>query len=637
MFSQLLKSLRRNQVGRTHRGRFRPIRLEIELLEARHLLSSVNFVPMPPIATGLAGSDITSAVGDVNGDGRLDVISTSSQTYMEKVGDTWTMPTRHVAVWYENNGAPVPSFTPHTIAVSNSDIPWVGVGDIDGNGTLDAIMEIDGRIYWYGNNGDGTIWTPHLVPGAQGDLSVWIADVNGDGHNDLILPYKNTITWWENVKGDGTEWTPHVISTEVSLPPPPPPPPPAPPPSSASQSTDNSSPQGSIVYAGQGQVGPSGTSTIVGALTPASSTGTGYGYDFEGSETTSQQVLKAGNANMLLADGGIDLTPQVYSVTDVALANRTGLAVSVIHGGINILSVGDINGDGKLDVISSGDGSVQWWENPGSADGTWTRHIVHQGPLWGDVRMAFAQDINGDGKLDIISSGFGDVSWWENSAGDGSTWVRHTIVSNDWNAQSITVGDINGDGHPDLFSFAPMSSGATWYENDGAANPSFTPHTISFPSGPGTVSLGDLNGDGRLDAVITPVFSNSISWFMNWDGQSPLPIVNPLPTELPPSSSNLLSASPSEPPMNDSATFVSPIVANTDSETATSAEAGPASSTVNSAPLSYVALLPNSSSLKASNLSERSGQLSIHAMGSWTPPKGLEDAVDFSSGLEAKH
>src|SRR5262249_59717141 len=95
-------------------------------------------------------------------------------------------------------------------------------GDSDGNGTLDAVMEIDGKIYWYGNNGDGTVWTPHLVPGAQGDLSVWIADLMGNGHNDLILPYGNTITWWENVKGDGTVWKPHVISDQVAPPAPPP-------------------------------------------------------------------------------------------------------------------------------------------------------------------------------------------------------------------------------------------------------------------------------------------------------------------------------------------------------------------------------------------------------------------------------
>jgi hypothetical protein len=241
-------------------------------------------------------------------------------------------------------------------------------------------------------------------------------------------------------------------------------------------------------------------------------------------------------------------------------APGSSLAVSPVWGAINILSVGDMNGDGKLDIISSGDGSIQWWENPGTADGAWTRHIVHQGTPFGDVRMAFAQDMNGDGKLDIVSSGFGDVSWWENSTGDGSTWVRHTITSNDWNAQSITVGDINGDGHPDLFSFAPMSSVVTWYENDGAANPSFTPHTISFPTGPGTVSLGDLNGDGRLDAIITPVFSNSITWFLNWDGQSPLPTPT-LPTpELPPGSGISLPGTP----MSALADFIPPVIGGAD-------------------------------------------------------------------------
>jgi hypothetical protein len=498
--------------------------LEVELLEDRHLLSPVFFVPMNPIAPGVGGSDITSAVGDFNGDGHLDVISTSSQTIFEKVNGAMEMVTQHEVVWYQNDGNTAPSFTSHTIAIADSQIPWVGVGDVDGNGTLDAVMEIGNQIWWYGNNGDGTVWTPHLVNGAQGDLSVWIADVNGDGHNDLILPYGNTITWWENVDGTGTTWQAHSITDQVRLPSPvtsiPPPIDPVP-------------------------VGGGGSST-----TPSSILVDTNG---ESNQKTSDNYTVSS-----VVDGQSVCTCALIAATGVPFKNQavsdSSLAVSLVWGAINILSVGDVNGDGKLDVISSGDGSIQWWENPGTLGGAWTRHIVHAGTPFGDVRMAFAQDMNGDGKLDIVSSGFGDVSWWENSSGDGSTWVRHSITNNDWNSQSITVGDINGDGHPDLFSFAPMSSVVTWYENDGAINPSFTPHTISFPTGPGTVSLGDLNGDGRLDAVITPVFSNSITWFMNWDGQSPLPTSTPSTPELPPGSVPLVMITPA------SADFVPPVV-----------------------------------------------------------------------------
>src|SRR5216683_2276354 len=460
MLSRLMhRWLRKNQVLESSKSRKRRLWLEVERLEDRNLLSPAFFVPMTPIATGLGGSDITSAVGDINGDGHLDVLSTSSQTVFENVNGITEMVPKHEVVWYENDGAAAPSFTPHTIAVANSEIPWVGLGDIDGNGTLDAVMEINGQIWSYGNNGDGTVWTPHLVPGAQGDLSVWIADVSGNGHNDLILPYGNTITWWENVKGDGTEWAPHVISDQVSIPPPAAPsglPPPSLP-RSDSGSTGDSSSSGRVVAAGQGQITSSGSYTMVGS-------------------TTAPDIFMAKN-NVSIGDQLI--TPGVTSTVPSGLAlsadvdhamNQSGLAVSVVWGRINILSVGDINSDGNLDVISSGLGSITWWENPGSKGGGWIRHDVFQGNGYGDVRMAFAEDINSDGKLDIISSGFGNISWWENTACDGSTWVRHKITSND--AQSITVGDINGDGHPDLFSFAPMSSVATWYENDGAANPS---------------------------------------------------------------------------------------------------------------------------------------------------------------------
>jgi hypothetical protein len=341
---------RRNQPS-PRRGRPRRVHLEVELLESRNLLSPVQFVPMSPIASGLNGSDLTTTVGDVNGDGHLDVISTSSETVIQ--GNQ--MVTKHTVVWYENNGAAVPSFTPHTIAVADSPIPWVGVGDIDGNGALDAVMEIGGQIYWYANNGDGTVWTPHLVPGAQGDLSVWIADVEGDGHNDLILPYGNTITWWDNLKGDGTEWTPHVITDQVSLPLPAPPSSPAPPSLPGSNSAGDAPSQGnSFVYAGQGQVVSSGTATLVpGQTWAAPPSGLIQNSDplFLGVPT-----FPAGNDfSPKLDSSGVDITGarigQPYLNVN-ALAPSSGLAVSVVWGGINILSVGDINGDGKLDIFS---------------------------------------------------------------------------------------------------------------------------------------------------------------------------------------------------------------------------------------------------------------------------------------------
>src|SRR5262249_5928572 len=154
----------------------------------------------------------------------------------------------------------------------------------------------DGNIYWYSNNGDGTVWTPHLIPGAQGDLSVWIADMNGDGHNDLILPYKNTITWWENVKGDGTEWKAHLISDQVSLPPPPPP------------ETPSSTP-----------------------INNTSNSGTNSGANGGGSSLGSPLVGSQGAYDAVAGT-------KMYALS-VSLQATSGLAVSVIHGGINILSV----------------------------------------------------------------------------------------------------------------------------------------------------------------------------------------------------------------------------------------------------------------------------------------------------------
>src|SRR5712692_9128929 len=106
MLSRLIQRRRgKNRALESGKSRKRRLWLEIERLEDRNLLSPAFFVPMTPIATGLGGSDITSAVGDINGDGHLDVLSTSSQTVFENANGITEMVSKHEVVWYENDGA----------------------------------------------------------------------------------------------------------------------------------------------------------------------------------------------------------------------------------------------------------------------------------------------------------------------------------------------------------------------------------------------------------------------------------------------------------------------------------------------------------------------------------------------------
>jgi hypothetical protein len=183
------------------------------------------------------------------------------------------------------------------------------------------------------------------------------------------------------------------------------------------------------------------------------------------------------------------------------------------------LGVGDVNGDGRLDVICTGG----WWEQPASSDGKtpWKFHPARLGDACADM---FAFDLDGDGKPDVISSSAHNYGiWWyqqKPSDKDGNpVFLRNDLFPRLFSqSHAMHLVDINGDGLKDLVT------GKRWWAHGpkGDANPNdpavlywfeakkdkngmthFTPHLIDSDSGIGTqFVVTDFNGDGRPDIVV---------------------------------------------------------------------------------------------------------------------------------------
>ncbi len=344
----------------------------------------------------------------------------------------------------------------------------IAVADLDGDGDKDALAaaSTDNDILSWLNDGTGASWSLTVVDSNFTGVTFLVAtDVDLDGDQDIQAAGDDGISWFDNTAGDATAWTEWIIDATAA---------------SAVRTADLDNDD-----------------------------------DFVGASYTNNSVTWWQNKSVHRINRLPAAYNMVYTTTKIGLWD---------------LVAGDIDGDGDQDFLTSSMFSelwLRWWENSDGTGNAWVMHEITTS--YGYFMALELGDIDNDGDTDAVGysssdgspGGIGEVIFWENLDGSGTSWNEHVLPKDQWSdgkywydgPESMTLADMNNDGQLDIVvgseSFVHWFERWTWHEIDGSPvewkshiiAPKYDAEDYRLYGIP-SLEAADIDNDGDTDLVV---------------------------------------------------------------------------------------------------------------------------------------
>ena len=355
-------------------------------------------------------------------------------------------------------------------------------GDVNGDGTPDVIVGAP-----LDDNNDRWSGSARVISGSDGSV---LYSFDGDSEDDF---FGSSVSGAGDVNGDG--WADLIIGA------------------TGDNTIDSDSGSARVLSGSDGSI----LYTFYGS---------GFFNEFGASVSGVGDVNGDGRPDLVVGASGGDYVRVLSGIDGSILYTVYSNGEFELYG-ISVSDAGDVNGDGATDLIVSGRGSNDFiFSNDrvrvlSGIDGSVLHTFIgdRRGDYFGSS-VSGAGDVNGDGKADLIIGAAGDDTINGSSSGsvrvlsgmDGS--ILYTFIGDrsfaQFGASVSSAGDVNGDGRADMIVGAPSDdesarntgSARVLSGVDGSVLYTFIGDTDFSRFGSSVSGVGDINGDGIDDFIV---------------------------------------------------------------------------------------------------------------------------------------